>query len=256
MSSVHSPGSNPNGPRRPAENSLIHKLGFGIQSAQQEAQEAAKPHYAEQLGIEVEDADLIKPARAAGVDLKTAINEVIAFKQRQAFPDRASEDPARRAEVAALDASSSPTYQTQICSSSVVVGQDLAADEAKAYLRAQYTNTQGNMYCQAGQACLPFKVNGGWYFEAAQLVRNRGRTHRQNALALCPLCAATYKYKRETTDDALLESLLGVSIEPGQGTAELSVLLNGQLVRLRFTGAHAVDLKQAMAVAGEERWQV
>ena len=73
------------------------------------------------------------------------------------------------------------------------------------------------MYCQACHAILPFKVKGDWHFEAIQFIGNRNRTHRQNALALCPLCAAKYKYKLETSDEALLESLSTVSIEAGQG---------------------------------------
>lgn len=242
--------------RQPAEDSLVHKLGFGTEAAQQEAREAARPHYAEQLGIELEDAELIREARAAGIDVEAAMHELIALKRsREAFPEGASEDPDRRAAVAALDASNAAIHQTESRSRSVVVGQGPSSDDARAYLREQYTNPSGDMYCQACRSILPFKVKGDWYFEATQFVGNRNRTHRQNALALCPLCAATYKHKRETSDETLLESLSTMTVEAGQGAVELPVLLNGQVVRLRLTGKHALDLQSSMAVAGEARGQ-
>ena len=60
---------------------------------------------------------------------------------------------------------------------------------------------------------LPFKVNGQWYFESVRFVTARKHVHTSNALALCPLCAALYKYARGTTNDAVLESLANVEIE-------------------------------------------
>ena len=110
--------------RQPAEDSLVHKLGFGAEAALQDERAAAKPHYAEQLGIGLEDAELIKEARAAGIDVEAAIHELIALKRSQGtFPDGASGDPERRAAVAALDASAAAVHQTEIRSRSVVVGQ-------------------------------------------------------------------------------------------------------------------------------------
>lgn len=242
--------------RQPAEDSLAQKLGFGAEAALQEAREAAKPQLAEQLGIEMEDVELIREAREAGIDIEAALHELIALKRSQeAFPDGASEDAERRAAVAALDASAAALHQTEIRSRSVVLGHGTSAKESKTYLREQYTNSAGDMYCQACHAILPFKMKGEWYFEAIRFVGNRNRMHRQNSLVLCPLCAATYRFKRETSDEALLESLAALTIEASQGIVELPVLLNGEVVRLRLTGKHALDLQSAMAVAGEEREQ-
>ena len=246
----------PDGWPQPAEDSLVHKLGFGALAAEQEQLKAAKPHHAEQLGIDLKDADLIKVAREAGIDLEAVIHEQLELKRNQeTFPDGASEDPGRRASVAALDASTAAIHQTEIRSRSVVVGLGASSEDARAYLREHYTNSAGLMYCQACHAILPFRVKGEWYFEATQFVGNRNRNHRHNALALCPLCAATYRYKRETSDEALLESLAALTIEAGQGAVDLPVLLNGHVVRLRLTGKHALDLKSAMAAAGEARGQ-
>ena len=100
---------------------------------------------------------------------------------------------------------------------------------------------------------MPFKVKGQWYFQAIQFVGGRKRVHRQNAVALCPLCAALYRHKRETSDDALMTELGAIGVEPGQGAVDLPVLLNGHVRRLRFTGKHAIDLRTVLDVAGDAR---
>ena len=246
----------PDGWRQPSADSLVHKLGFGALAAEKERLEVVKPQYAEQLGIGLGDAEVVKEAREAGIDVETVLHELIELQRSQeAFPDGASEDPDRRASVAALDASNAAIHQTEIRPRSVVVGQGPSSQDARAYLREHYTNSAGDMYCQACQAILPFRVKGEWYFEATQFVGNRNRNHHCNALALCPLCAATYRYKRETSDDTLLEALAAATIEARQGALDLPVLLNGHVVRLRLTGKHALDLKSAMATAGEARGQ-
>src|SRR5918995_3882253 len=57
-------------PRDPTKSGLYGfrglPLGFGAHAAQLEQLEAAKPFHAEQLGIEVEDAELLKEAHAVG----------------------------------------------------------------------------------------------------------------------------------------------------------------------------------------------
>lgn len=239
--------------KHPPANSLVLKLGFGAEAAQLEQIEAAKPFHAEQLGIEVEDAELLKEAHAAGITSDDLREFIAQRRSLEAYPNGASDDPDRRSAMAAHDAGSAPIHTTEIRDRSVVVGQGPSAEEAKTYLRGLYTNADGNMHCQACHFVLPFKIKGEWYFEAIQFIGSRNRTHRQNALALCPLCAAKYRYKRETTDGAMLNALSALEIAAGAGRIELSVLVNGEVVRLWFTGKHALDLQAAMAVAGEVR---
>lgn len=242
-----------NGWKQPSANSLLHKLCFGADAAQLEQFEAAKPFHAEQLGIEVEDAELLKEAHAVGIT-SDDLRELIAQRRSlEAFPEEPSDDPDRRSAMAAHDAERAPKHTTKIRDRSVVVGQGPSSEEAKSYLREQYTNPNGDMHCQACHAILPFKVRGEWYFEAIQFVGNRNRTHRQNTLALCPLCAAKYRYKRETADEAMLHALSKIVIAAGIGKIELPLLVDGNVVRLWFTSKHALDLQVALAVAGEER---
>jgi hypothetical protein len=104
--------------------------------------------------------------------------------------------------VAALDAALAPEYSTSIRERSVVDGQSQASAESKAYLRAQYTTSAGDMHFQACRKPLPFKLkDGSWCFEAVKLVNARKQVHTANAIALCPLRAARYKYARGTNLD-------------------------------------------------------
>lgn len=240
--------------RKPESDSLVYELGFGAEAEQAQKHEAARPEYAERLGIALEDVAMIQEARAAGVDLQAAVHEAIARRRNEsAFPNGSSTNPERRAAVASFEAAAAAMHETEVRPRSVVSGQGSAKAEAKAYLQEQYTNAAGDMYCQACHTILPFKVKGHWYFQAIDFVPQRERVHRQNSLALCPLCAATYRHKRETSNEAMIEALLDLKVEAGQGVAELPVLLNGSLVRIRFTGRHALDLQSALAVAGGER---
>ncbi len=104
--------------------------------------------------------------------------------------------------MAALDAALAPEYSTSIRERSVVDGQSQASAESKAYLRAQYTTSAGDMHFQACRKPLPFKLkDGSWCFEAVKLVNARKQVHTANAIALCPLRAARYKYARGTNLD-------------------------------------------------------
>ena len=80
--------------KQPSANSLLHKLGFGAHAAQLEQLEAAKPFYAEQLGIEVEDAELLKEAHAVGIT-SDDLRELIA--QRPGQPEVSDASPQTRA---------------------------------------------------------------------------------------------------------------------------------------------------------------
>ncbi|MEV0686624.1 hypothetical protein AB0I35_22405 [Nocardia sp. NPDC050378] len=247
----------PSGWPKPTSGSLAATLPFGTDAARHAEQAADKPTYASKLGIDLEDVELLREARAAGIgsaELQGEVRELIARKnQSKDFPAAASENPDRRAAVAASDARTATSHQTSLRSRSVVTGHAQFSEESKSYLREQYTNSGGDMYCQACHEILPFKVKDQWYFETIRFIRDRQQVHRQNALALCPLCAALYQYVRETTDDALLDALSKLDIAPGLGTIDLPVRVHGRIRRLRFTGKHALDLRAAMAVAGEQR---
>ncbi len=239
--------------KRPGGDSLAHKLDFGADAAQRRQKADGVTAYLRDQGLESDGIDVLREAKEAGVSMA----ELSAFIKEEAaadrFPDGASDDPDRRSAIAQQDAADAPEYLTETRQRSVVDGQALASAESKGYLRGQYTTDGGEMFCQACRKPLPFRVNGEWYFEAVHFVTRRRQVHAANALALCPLCAALYKHKRETANDALMQALLGISIEKGQGSVEVPVLLNERRVQIRFTGKHALDLQAVLQPAGTER---
>lgn len=108
------------------------KLGFGAEAAQLEQIEAAKPFHAEQFGIEVEDAELLREAHAAGITSDDLPEFIAQRRSLEAYPG-ASDDPDRRSAMATHDAGSAPIQTPEIRDRSVVVDQGPSAEEAKTY---------------------------------------------------------------------------------------------------------------------------
>lgn len=230
---------------------LVHLLEFGADAERRRQHQEGVTTILREAGLDEDSLEIVRQAKDAGLDLGAIVREHVAMSQ---FPDGPSEDPDRRAAVATVDAVSAPEYSTSIRERSVVDGQAQASAESRAYLRAQYTTSAGEMHCQACRKPLPFKIkDGSWYFEAVRLVNARKRVHTANAIALCPLCAALYKYARGTKNEAILDELDSTTIDAGQGTVEIPVVLDGKRIKLGFTGKHAIDIKTALGVAGDER---
>lgn len=235
----------------PQPASLVYKLDFGADAVRRRQKQEGVTDFLREEGLDEDSLDILRQVKEAGLDLRAILRDHAAMSQ---FPDGPSEDPVRRAGVAAVDAASAPEYSTSIRERSVVDGQAQASAESRAYLRAQYTTSAGEMHCQACRKPLPFKIkDGSWYFEAVRLVNARNQVHTANAIALCPLCAALYKYARGTKNEAILDELDSTTIDAGQGTVEIPVVLDGKRIKLGFTGKHAIDIKTALGVAGEER---
>lgn len=238
----------------PEPGSLIYKLGFGADAAHRRQKQEGVAQFLREEGLDEDSIDLLREVKELGLtsdDLRGLLREHTTMAQ---FADAASEDPVRRAGVAALDAITAPEHTTSVRPRSVVEGQRQVSAETRTYLRSQYTTPTGEMHCQACRKPLPFKTKDGhWYFEAVRFVTARKRVHTSNAVALCPLCAALFQYARETKNEAILEQLANITIEAGQGTVDVPVVLDGKRVKVTFTGKHAIDIKSSLGAAGEER---
>jgi len=245
----------PDGWQRPRANSLLIKVGFGTrEQLASEQRERLRADLKARLGSD-EQVDVLLDVLDNGVPLAvlTAAGEKWQ-RQRAAFPGLASDNPLRRAEVAAGDAAGAPIRETEERVRQIVRGRTQASEETRTYLKENYTNSDGVLICQSCHDAMPFKLkDGSWYFEAVQFVPRRKRVHKANALAMCPLCAAKYQYVRETKDDALVKDLLAIVVNAGDKRIELPVLIAGKRRTLRFTGTHTIDLQAALREAGEER---
>jgi hypothetical protein len=239
---------------KPTGDCLVMKLDFGLNASARRQREESHTLQLRRLGIDEEVLAAFGEMEAAGLspaDLRDWIRERSATSQ---FPGGASDDPDRRAAIAALDALNAPNHATEVRERSVVIGQKQSADDSKAYLREHYTSDSDGMICQACQKPLPFKTNDGrWYFEALRFVTGRRQIHVANAIALCPLCAALYKYARDTKDELLLKHISVTTIDGSQDTLEVPVVLDGKRVKILFTIRHAIDLQSALGVAGDAR---
>ena len=153
------------------------------------------------------------------------------------LPDHEPSDPERRAEIVLQGASKSPGRDTIIRPRSVSKHRDTVKEEAKPYLRQEYTNDDSVTICQVCKDALPFKLSdGNYFFEAVEFLPELEQHHYQNYLALCPNHAAMYRHANNTADKvkSLFLDLKGT---------ELGVILAGEDKTVYFTKTHVADLR-------------
>src|SRR4029079_8748713 len=113
-----------------------------------------------------------------------------------------------------------------------------ARQMARPYLRDLYTNLQGDLVCQACHRAMPFRLEDGkHYFEAPEFLQSASAELKENHLALCPTCCAKWQNANSTSDAEIREALSAAK------APELSVVLAGETVRVRFVQVHYEDLR-------------
>ena len=208
---------------------------------------------AKEAGIPVELLDALDALPTAEREFAMQ-NFVARLTVRASFPTNKSVDPGRRVERLGQEAPSAPEYTTVRRSRSVVLGRHEATDLSKQYLEAEYTDDTDTMRCQGCQQAMPFrKSDGKWYFEAIQFFPKRAKTHRENALAMCLLCAAHYSYARSTPDNLLLKQLRERTENRGGRESDTSNRAQRAHCRAVFHRAARGDLITVLAAAGESR---
>ena len=113
-------------------------------------------------------------------------------------------------------------------------------------LRELYTNDAGEMTCQICEKEMPFKKRDGeYYFEAVEILTSHyfPIEHETQYLALCPECAARYKYfvKEDITMmEDIKKQLMTLN--------DLKVFVQlGELEKnIRFVESHLLDLKTVL----------
>lgn len=167
-------------------------------------------------------------------------------KPSPAFPDKEPRNPERRAAGVATQAVEAPERTVEARPRSVSVNQGKVKPDAEVYLRDQYTNPDGEMFCQICQRPLPFKLDDGlYYFEKVEFLPELKQHHYQNYLALCPNHSAMFKFvngSRETLKQSF------VAIEG----LELPVILAQSSNPIRFTKTHIADLKAVIETDRKE----
>lgn len=222
----------------------LRVIGFGDEQRRNTEAGQARRNAAEAIGLPPEVADHL--GRLSAEERKVA---AAAFLQRlQArdlitpeFPERSSANPARRTERAAERAGLAPDKTYEVRSRSVRTSDGEVRAQAKTYLADLYTNSDGEMVCQGCQQRMPFNLpDGRPYFEAVACIADDTRELSQNHLALCPVCAAKWRFANPQTP-AEVGRLLD-----GAPTLAVSVELAGALTTIRFVELHLLDIRAAL----------
>jgi hypothetical protein len=183
---------------------------------------------------------------ALSAEQRQSFKEAIDKSRAVELPELSPSSSSRHVERVSREAATAAKRRAEDRMRSVSVGLDGVKEEAAAYLRLQYTNGSGEMFCQVCKTPLPFKLNDGSdYFEKVELLPTLKRHHHQNYLALCPNHAAMFQYANGSSDEMrdLIRGLNG---------NEIAIVLAQKNTTVYFTKAHALDLKTIIEVDAKE----
>lgn len=229
---------------------LIDSLGIAESTNQNEndgksEQQRRELEAARTLGFESgDDATLELVKQFAGVPREEQERFLTNFYERQKFdpPENEPSNPDRRAQRVAKDAAEAPARQTESRKRTVSINREHVKEEAKPYLRQQYTDKDGVMFCQICQKPLPFKRNDGdWYFDCVEIMKEPELTQHnfQNYLALCPNHTAMFKHANGLSSGELKEKIINLNIN----VRKLEIKLAQQDQKIYFTTIHLTDLR-------------
>lgn len=158
-------------------------------------------------------------------------------------------DPTRRRKGVLEARDNAPDVESVKRERSIQLGLAPVTAQAKAYLRPFYTHGDKMMYCQCCRNGMPFLLDRSedlHYFEAVQCVKGIKKHYYENRLALCPTCAAKYKFSRQTDDATILSLLVNHSAADTVPSIEIPITLANQQYQIFFVGKHWFDLKTVL----------
>jgi hypothetical protein len=229
-------------------NGWLTKIEFGKNVAQREAQrslenslrQAAANALKIPLDLATELAELNDEDRAELI--RELLSEVRSRKHSQ-FPVRTPSNPERRKQKVAESAENALDVEYGERRRSVRTTNREAKIAARGYLVDLYNNDDDELICQICEEEMPFKLlNGDYYFEAVEFL-DLDREHRENYLALCPTCAAKFRFANATSDEELRESTLEVEDD------EVPVSLAHEDWTIRFVETHLIDLRAVLGIS-------
>jgi hypothetical protein len=236
-----------------ADADWIKRVQFG-EGNQQRAEQSKKTE-AEARDMGFRDLESFERAKQFGElpqgEQERILREVQS-RQNLELPEHESRNPERRAEQVGIQAAEAPERTTEQRTRSVSLGRERVKQEAEQYLREQYTNGDGEMFCQVcwGRPPLPFKLNdGNYYFEKVEFLVELKTRHYQNYLSLCPNHGAMFQYANGSRDELTAKFV-------GMYSQRLEVVLAQTDVTIYFTKTHIDDLKKVIEVDGKGRIEV
>ena len=158
-------------------------------------------------------------------------------------PEKSVPNPDRRRRGVLERSENAPNKESIMRERSIQPDISAIQADAKAYLRAIYTNKNGEMVCQCCQKEMPFKIGDAYYFEAVQCFKNAKHQYIENRLALCPVCSAMYQHARQTDDKDIQNLIVTDNSDDDAKSMSISIKLATNIYNLRFVGSHWFDLK-------------
>jgi hypothetical protein len=224
----------------------IKRVHFGQGDRHRAEEVARRDTAAKELGFG--DARTFERAKAfAALPMadQEAILAEVERKKKRTFPTHEPQNSDRRAERVGEMAKAAPERITEQRTRSVAVGREAVKSDTEQYLREQYTNHDGELFCQVCKAPMPFKLDdGSYYFEKVEFLGVLKRRHYQNYLALCPNHAAMFI--EANGSEGLMKDIL-VSLKSG----ELPVVLAQKEMTIKFTTTHLSDLRKVIEIDGQ-----
>lgn len=224
-------------------------VGFGEEEHKKSEEYRRKQSSATELGFADEEA--LKYGQWFGAlnpEVRQHFKERFEREFQTKLPENIPRNPDQRAARVGAQAIDAPERSAETRVRSVSVNREAVKQEAKLYLRHQYTNSDNEMICQACKTPLPFKLDdGNYYVENVEFLAVKNglsglkKHHHQNYLALCPNHSAMFQYANGAPE--LLREMF-VELEG----SELEVLLAGQNTTIYFTQTHIVDLKKVIEI--------
>ncbi len=231
-------------------NGLLTAIGFGENVRKRSEVYQSRDRDAQKMGFNsMEEAEEIAQLMKRGLTLKE-IRSWATQRNKINQPEESVPDPNRRRMNVLANTADAPSKESVRLERSVQKGLSVLTAQAKAYLRAKYKNSEGQLVCQCCKAEMPFKLprTEEYYFEAVQCIGDKDTRHFQSRLALCPTCAAMYQYARETDDTELRQHIVNHTADDRSAAVEIPVRLAGRNHTLHFVGTHWFDLKTVLQV--------
>lgn len=221
-------------------NNLLTAIGFGENARKRSEEYQAKNKKAQEMGFEsAEQAAQFAELAKNGFSPE----QWLAQQKSIELPEKSVPNPDRRRKGVLERSENAPNKEGIIRERSIQPGISDIQAGAKAYLRAIYTNKNGEMVCQCCQKEMPFKVGDDYYFEAVQCFRNTKHQYIENRLALCPVCSAMYQHARQTDDNQIKNLIITKDSDNDTASVSISISLASNNYNLRFVGSHWFDLK-------------
>lgn len=231
-------------------NGLLSAIGFEEAIQRQSAEYRRKDLVAREFGFDGLGAatELANALRESGIDPKTAAALIKQHAARPEQPEEEVRNPTRRRKGVMEHRDNAPENSAVRRERSIQPNLPGVVAEAKAYLRAKYTNAHGQMVCQACSNEMPFKLRTGeYYFEAVQVLKGLAQHFYENRLALCPTCSAMYQFARSSTDEDVRAAIVAVDSEKVEARVAVSLVLAGEHRMVQFVGTHFFDLQVVIA---------